>query len=155
MVVGDIFTIVGVYQVNPQSRQSTGVLQPFVVTAPFSSAGDGTGTIQIYPPIVPNGAFQTVDSTPVDGNAITPWGTAGYVSPQGLAFHRDAFTLACADLPLPEGVDKADRAADPEVGVSVRLVRQYDIMTDSWPTRVDVLYGWATLRAEIACRVAS
>lgn len=155
LVVGDIFTIANVNAVNLQSRQVTGALQQFVVTAAFSSAADGTGSIQIAPPITPAGSFQTVDSSPVDGAAITVLGAANTISPQGMAFHRDWITLACADLPLPGGVDMAARVADRQLGMSVRLVRAYNISTDQFPCRLDILYGWAPLRPEIACRVAS
>ena len=155
LVVGDTFTIATTNQVNPQSRQSTGQLQQFVVTANFSSAADGTGTISISPPITPSGAFQTTDSTPADGSTITVSGAASTQTPQGLAFHRDWVTLACADLPLPGGVDMAARVADRQLGMSIRLVRAYNITTDQFPCRLDILYGWAPLRPELACRVQS
>jgi hypothetical protein len=161
--VGDIIDFAGVFQVNPQSRQSTGVLQPFVVTADVTADGGGNITVAIYPSIVTSGAAQTVTTSVADGSAIRVFGTAqaglaaqaGKSTPQALAYHPDAFTLACADLPLPDGVDMASRAADKDVGLSVRMVRQYDIQTDKWPCRIDVLFGWATLRPELACRICS
>lgn len=153
--VGDIFTISGVNMVNPQSRQSTAALQQFVVTAAFSSAADGTGTISISPPITPSGAFQTVDASPSNGATITVLGAASTQSPQGLAFHKDWLTLACADLPLPGGVDMAARVSDRQLGMSIRLVRAYNISTDQFPCRLDILYGWAPLRPETAVRVCS
>jgi hypothetical protein len=153
--VGDIFTLSGVNMVNPQSRQGTGSLQQFTVTAPFSSDASGNGTVYFSPAIIPTGAFQTVDSTPVANATITVLGAANTVSPQGLAFHRDWITLACADLPLPGGVDMAARVADRQLGLSLRMVRAYNISTDQFPCRLDLLYGWATLRPELACRVVS
>lgn len=153
--LGDIFTIAGVMAVNPQSRQSTAALQQFVVTGAQVADGAGNITIPIAPPITPAGSFQTTDSSPADNAAITVLGAASTVSPQGMAFHRDWITLACADLPLPGGVDMAARVADRQLGMSVRLVRAYNISTDQFPCRLDILYGWAPLRPEIACRVAS
>ena len=79
----------------------------------------------------------------------------GIVSPQNIVMHRNAFTMAMADLELPEGVHFAGRASDKEIGLSMRVVRQYTINNDSIPTRVDVLYGWAPLYPELACRVAA
>jgi len=79
----------------------------------------------------------------------------GVVSPQNIVMHRNAFTMAMADLELPEGVHFAGRASDKEIGLSMRVVRQYTINNDSIPTRVDVLYGWAPLYPELACRVAA
>lgn len=154
--VGDIFTIAGVNMVNPQSRQSTGALQQFVVTAAFASDGAGNGNISIAPPLTPGQvAFATVDVSPADGAAITVLGAANTVSPQGLGFHKDWITLACADLPLPGGVDMAARVSDRQLGMSVRMVRAYNISTDQFPCRLDILYGWSPLRPELACRVVS
>lgn len=152
---GDIFTIAGVFQVNPQNRQNVGSLQDFVVKADASSDGAGNMTISIDPPITVSGAFQTVTASPANGAALTVFGAAGTVTPQGMAFHRDAFTLVTADLPMPRGVDMAARASDPDSGVSIRIVRQYDVVNDKFPCRLDVLYGWAALRPEMACRIAS
>lgn len=153
--IGDVFTITGVYAVNPQSRQNTGQLKQFVVTEDFSSDGAGAGTIQISPAIVPSGQFQNVTNSPDASAPITVLGAANTVSPQGLAFHKDAFTLVTADLPLPRGVDMAARMSDKQLGISIRLVRAYDINTDAFPCRLDVLCGWATLREELACRIAA
>lgn len=161
--LGDIIQIAGIFQVNPQNRQSTGVLQPFVVTADCDADSGGNITIPISPAIVPSGAYQNVSALAADNAVITVFGIGtanfstltGVTTPQALLFHPDAFTLACADLPLPEGVDMAARASDPDIGLSVRLIRAYDINTDKWPCRIDVLYGWAALRPELACRIAS
>lgn len=161
--VGDIVQFAGVFQINPQNRQSTGVLQPFVVTADCDSDSGGNITIPISPAIVPAGAYQNVSALAADNAIITVFGigTASFAgltavsTPQGMLFHPDAFTLACADLPLPGGVDNAARASDPDIGLSLRMIRQYSIMTDQWPCRVDVLFGVAALRPELACRICS
>lgn len=152
---GDVFTIAGVYQVNPQSRQSTGQLQQFVVTADVSSDGSGNASVPIYPSIVTSGGQQTVSASPADNAALTIVGAANALSPQGLAYHRDAFVLGCADLILPKGVDMAARAASKKLGLSVRMVRQYDINNDKMPCRLDILYGWKTVYPELACRIQS
>ena len=86
---------------------------------------------------------------------VTQFNSTGQVSPQNMLFHRTAFTLATADLELPEGVHFAGRASDKEIGLSLRVVRQYTINNDSIPTRLDVLYGWAPLYPELACRIAA
>ncbi|MFS7092787.1 P22 phage major capsid protein family protein, partial [Pseudomonas aeruginosa] len=82
---------------------------------------------------------------PANNAAISVFGAGGTVSPQSMAFHKDAFTLVTADLELPDGVHFAGRAADKQTGLSIRIVRQYTINNDSIPTRMDVLYGWASL----------
>jgi len=86
---------------------------------------------------------------------ITAFNNTGVTSPQNIMMHRNAYTLAVADLELPDGVHFAGRASDKEVGLSMRVVRQYTINNDSIPTRLDVLYGWAPLYPELACRVAA
>jgi hypothetical protein len=159
LVKGDTFTIAGVNQVNPQSRQSTAQLQQFVVTANVTADAGGLATIPIDPPIIPASPgpaqFATVDVSPAASAVITVTGAAGTQSPQGLAFHRDWITLACADLPLPGGVDMAARVSDRQLGMSIRLIRAYNISTDQFPCRLDILYGWAPLRPELAVRIQS
>lgn len=151
---GDVFTIANVYAVNPQSRLSTGQLRQFVVTADVSSDGAGNLTAAIAPAIASTGAFATVTAMPADNAAITVLGAANTVTPQHLAYHKNAFTLACADLLLPKGVDMAARISDKQLGLSARMVRQYDIVNDKFPCRFDVLWGWKALYPEMACRIA-
>lgn len=149
---GDVFTIAGVNSVNPQSREDTGVLQKFVVTAQVSDSS-GAKTISISPSITTSGAFKTVTASPADNAAITVIGSASASSRENLAFHRDAFVMGCADLQLPQGVDMAARVSDKQLGMSVRMVRAYDINNDKFPCRLDILYGWKTVYPELACRV--
>ena len=150
---GDVFTIADVNHVNPQSLASTASAQQFVATANGTSDGSGNLTVSISPSITTGTGFQTVDASPADNAAITMVGTEAKQSPQGLAFHKDAFTLAMADLPVPQGTDMAARVSDDQLGMSIRLIRDYDITTDKFPCRLDVLFGWAALRPELACRI--
>ena len=150
--VGDTFTIAGVYAVNPQNRQAYGSnrLRNFVIKSISGS------TVVVSPAIISGGQFQNVSIPSASATAaITFYNTSGTVSPQNIIMHRNAFTLAMADLELPEGVHFAGRASDKEIGLSMRVVRQYTINNDSIPTRIDVLYGWAPLSPELGCRVAS
>lgn len=157
--VGDVISFAGSYAVNPQSKQSTGSLRQFVVTQLFQSDVAGKGAVQVYPALTTTGPFQTVTASPADGAAVTIFGHASnyhdVVTPQGLAFHKDAFAFGCADLPLPGGVDMAARVTDDQLGMSMRLVRAYDINSDQFPCRIDVLGGWTTLYPELACRMVS
>ena len=156
--VGDTFTIAGVYAVNPQNRQAYGSnkLRNFVVKSAATIASGSSGTVTVSPAVITAGQFQnvTIPSTSASA-AITQFNSTGTVSPQNIIMHRNAFTLAVADLELPEGVHFAGRASDKEIGLSMRVVRQYTINNDSIPTRLDVLYGWAPLYPELACRVAA
>jgi len=151
--VGDVFTIAGVHKVNPITKQSTGILQQFVATAVGSSDGSGNMTLSISPPIITSGSTQTVDSSPIDTAALTFAASASTLTANNLLIHKNAFTLGCADLELPEGVHFAARAQDEESGLSIRIVRAYDINSDQIPCRLDILYGSAAFRPEWACRI--
>ena len=147
---GDVFTIAGVYAVNPQTRQSTGSLQQFVVTADVTATT--TGTLAISPAIyTADHALATVDSFPQATAVVTMLGSASTQYAQNLSYHKDAITLATADLLLPQGVDMASRQT--HNGISMRIVRQYDINNDRMPCRVDVLYGYAAIRPSMATRI--
>ena len=155
---GDVLQIANVYAVNPQNRQAYGSnkLRNFVVTAPVTISSSGTASVTVSPAIITAGQFQNVSVSATSSTAVvTPFNNTGTVSPQNIVMHRNAFTLAVADLELPEGVHFAGRASDKEIGLSMRVVRQYTINNDSIPTRLDVLYGWAPLYPELACRVAA
>lgn len=152
---GDTFTIAGVFGVNPQNRQSTGVLRQFTVAAAATADGAGNATVSIFPPIntaASNQQYQTVSAGPANGAAVT-WDIAASTSyVANLAYHKDAFTLATADL---EDVSQfgAWGARRNYKGISMRIARQYAIGTDTVPVRIDVLYGYAAIYPELACRI--
>lgn len=158
---GDIFTLGGVYAVNPVSYASTGQLQQFVVTATTTSVGVNIAALPISPSIITSGQLQTVTASPADNAVVTVLGTtnpaggtlAATVSSQSLVYHPDAFALVMSDLHRPTSGAEATVVRSKELGISIRMVQQYQIGTDSEPTRLDILYGWATLRPTLACRV--
>ena len=148
--VGDVFTIAGVFAVNPQTRQTTGSLQQFTVTA--AATGSSTATLSISPALyTATNALATVNAFPQASAVVTMLGSAATAYPQNLIYHKDAITLATADLLLPQGVDMASRQV--HNGISLRIVRQYDINNDRMPCRIDVLYGFAAIRPVTAVRV--
>ena len=157
---GDIFTIAGVYSVNPLSYQSTGRLQQFALT---SDMADSTGdmTIPITPSIIPSGALQTVSNSPAANAVITVLGatsaTAGTLattlSPQGMLFHGDAFAFVMADLVQPGAGARSTTVRSKQWGIAIRMVEQYQIATDQNPSRLDILIGAATVQARLACRI--
>lgn len=151
--VGDVFTIAGVFAVNPKSRASTGSLQNFVVTSAVNSDGSGNATIGIYPPITTTGAYQTVSNSPANGAAITVKGTASTQYAQNLGFVRDAFGLVTVPLELPEGVDF--KARQEYKGISMAIIRAFDIQNYVFPCRIDILYGTTTYYPELAVRLTN
>jgi hypothetical protein len=153
LTAGTVFTIPGVFAVNPQNRQSTGSLANFVITDAVTGTGSAQN-ISIFPTPVFSGQFQNVTSTSgaiPAANASVISGSDGASYPNAIAFHKDAFALGTADLLLPQGVDMAGRSSAD--GLSIRLVRQYDINSDQLPCRLDILYGWSTIYPELACRI--
>ncbi|HXA24014.1 MAG TPA: P22 phage major capsid protein family protein [Acetobacteraceae bacterium] len=148
--IGDVFTVAGVFRVHPETKASTGVLQQFVN---LSTNAGGAATWTISPTPVASGALQNVSVLPANGNAITFAGTASTASGISLAYHPDFATFASADLEMPRGVDMASRAQ--QDGISIRLVRQYDINNDFLPTRLDVLWGISVIRPQLAVRLAA
>ena len=149
---GDVFTVAGVFAVNPQTRESTGSLQQFVVTSDVVANAGGEATVEISPSIYTSAnALATVNSFPQNNAVVTFLGSANTGYAQNLVYHRDAITFATADLLLPQGVDLASRQV--HNGISMRVVRQYDINNDRMPCRIDVLYGFNVIRPEMAVRL--
>lgn len=154
--IGDIITIDGVFQVNRITKQTTGKLRQFVVTANVSA---GATSIPIYPAIVPAVGgqpvqYQTVTASPASGAAVNPaLGLAASTKyTKNFVYAPEAVTLATADLEMPKNVHEAAR--EQFDGVSMRMVTDYFIGTDQLITRLDVLYGYLWIRPEWACVVA-
>ncbi len=146
---GDVFTIADVFRVHPETKVSTGILQQFAVTEDYAG---GEGDLKIAPSIVASGVTQNVNAAAQNNKALTKVGGASATHGVSVAYHEDAFTFATADLVMPRGVDFAARLVFD--GVSMRIVRDYDINNDNLPCRIDVLYGYKTIRPEFACRLA-
>jgi hypothetical protein len=152
---GDIIEIQNVFDVHPETKQSTGILKRFVVTADFPAA---EGDFAISPSITATGGRQNVSAAAADGAIVykreSDRSTAIAANADytvSLAYHADAFTFATADLIMPKGVDWSAREVMD--GISMRVVRQYDINNDRFPCRIDVLYGYKTIRPQLACRL--
>ncbi len=148
-LIGDVITIAGVNSVHPETKADTGNLQQFVITA---DSGASATSLAISPSIVVSGSTQNVSGYPTDNGAITKVGAgASETLNTSMLFHKDAFALATADLIMPKGVDFAAR--ENFEGISLRIVRNYDITNDKFPCRLDVLYGYKAIRPQLACRI--
>lgn len=147
---GDVFTVAGCYRVHPETKASTAVLQQFVVTADYTG---GAGSVSFSPAVYTSGGRQNVVAAGMANSAaIVKVGAGASELLNGdLVFHKNAFAFATADLLLPGGVDFAAREVMD--GISMRAVRAYDINNDLFPTRLDVMYGYKTLRAQLAARL--
>ena len=152
VLVGDVFTIANVFSVNPQTRESTGSLQQFVVTAANTASSGAWTSIAVSPAMyTSSNALATINAFPADNAAVTFVGAASTAYPQNLVYQKNAITFATADLLLPQGVDMASRQV--HNGISLRVVRQYDINNDRMPCRIDVLYGYSVIRPPMAVRI--
>ena len=160
---GDVFTVAGVFEVNPQNYSSTGRLQQFVVTETTTDSG-GTMTIPIAPPIIPSGTLQTVTASPAANAIILVLGSTqvpatgtgpmtASASPQSLIFHPEAFIFAMADLDADLPGAEVSRVSDNELNVSLRYTRQYQIGSDQKASRIDCLYGFKEFRPDWAVRI--
>jgi hypothetical protein len=147
---GDVFTIADCFAVNPQTRETTGSLFQFVALVDATAVA-GTWTVTVAPMYSAAHALATVNVLPATSKTVTFVGAASTAYAQNLVYHKDAITFATADLLLPQGVDMAARAV--HNGISLRVVRQYDINNDRLPCRIDVLYGFSTIRPQMACRI--
>lgn len=150
---GDIITLASVNGVNRVTKQSTGTLRQFVVTADVATAAT---SIPIYPAIVPpvNGQpaqYQTVTASPANSATILLVANASATYRQNFIYAKQAVTMVTADLEMPPNVKGAREQMD---GVSMRAVTQYVIGTDQTADRIDVLFGWLFVRPEWACVVA-
>ena len=165
VIQGDVVQVADVYAVNPQNYRSTGRLQDFLVTANAADAGaDMTIPVSVWGEALQStGPNQNISALPADNAAITVYGSgtgslaaiSSIASPQGIAFHPDFATLVSADLYMPKGVDMSSRKSDRQLGFSMRYIRDYDGLTDQLISRFDILFGWALLRSELVCRIAT
>ncbi len=151
--VGDVISIAGVNNVNPKNRVSTGSLANFVITAAANSDSGGNSTLQISPAITTTGAYQNVSGSPANLAPITVKGSANTAYAQNIGFVKDAFGLVLVPMELPDGVDF--RARETVKGLSMRIVRAWDVNNDVFPARMDILYGTSTFYQELGVRLTN
>lgn len=153
---GDVFTIAGVYAVNPVPNDSGSktvmpYLQQFTVLADTNSDASGNATLTISPPIITTGPQQTCSAAPADNAAITVLGTASTAYPQNMAFHKNAFALVTVPLQMPDGA--SFKASENYKGLSIRVIKDYDINSDAEIIRLDILYGVKAIYPDLAVRL--
>lgn len=148
---GDIFTVAGVYAVNPETKTTYSSLQQFVVTEATASDGSEAATVTVSPTPYFSGPKQNISAQITSGDVVT-WSTAASaVDDANLAYNPMAFTFATAPLYLPKGLDMAAR--EEMDGLSIRLIRDYNSTDDLLVTRLDVIYGYVAQRPEWAVRI--
>jgi hypothetical protein len=149
---GDVFTIAGVFDVNPVTKATLPHLKMFVVKADAASDAAGNATLTISPPIITSGAFQTVSAVPADNAAMTFFGAAGTGYAQNLVFHKNAFALVVVPLVKPPGA--VDVSRETYKNINARVIPVYDGTNDKSAWRLDILYGVKTVDPRLAVRLS-
>lgn len=149
---GDVFTIDDVYAVNPVSGETLDYLQEFAVVSDANSDGSGNVTLTITPAIIVSGAYKTCSAAPANNAPLNFKGTAAVGYNQSLVFHKNAFALVTVPIEMPDGVTW--KARQSYKGLSVRVVKDYDIDTDEDIIRLDILYGTKAIYPELATRLS-
>ena len=144
---GDVFTIAGVFEVHPETKVTLGSLRQFTVLADAT----GAGTLTVSPAIIASGPYQNCSNGAANDQALTFVGAASTAYNQSLLFQKGFACFATADLVMPTGIDFSSRQVFD--GISMRMVRDYDIVKDRFLTRLDVLYGYKVLRPQLATKV--
>lgn len=152
---GTVFTVDGVYAVNPQTKRQYDHLQQFVVTADATADGSGYATLSVSPAMYTTGADQNISGFPTDGDAITPVGSASTAYVQNLAYHKDAFRLATAPLIMPKSSSVQFAGQYRQNGMNVAVIYDWDNLQRRMVLRLDILGALAAPRPEWACRVTA
>ena len=156
---GDVIQFAGSFAINPLSHRAKASLKDFVVTANTTSTAGGVLTTPIKPDLIVSGPWATCSASPANNAAVTTFGHASSYAavstPQGLIYHKDAFALVMADLVLPRGLWVSERISNARLGISIRMLKDHDVVNDVSPARLDTAHGWATVRHELACRVCA
>jgi hypothetical protein len=163
---GEVFTFYpsggaasGVLAVHPETKTAYNYLQQFVVTQTVTIGA--SGTLNFAPAVNFNAdGYQNVSRQPLTTDYVqfatgTPPAVGGSGAASGsyqqlLAFHKDAFAFVTADLPVFDGQPFMARKTIDKL--SMRIWKFVDGVNDTENTRIDVLYGYQTLRPQLACR---
>jgi hypothetical protein len=159
---GDILTQAACFAVNPVSGDTLSDLRQFTILNDTTTDGAGKCTVNIYPPIAlvgdpakPN-PYATCSATMADAAVLLLFAAAtstSILTPQSLAFHKEAYAWACVPMVLPQAVEMAKRSTDKTTGISIRTISQYDGVNDIFFTRADIMYGWVAPRKDWGCRI--
>ena len=143
--VGDTFTIAGVKAVHPETKAAFAHDKQFVVTAA------GTTTLTFLPAFQTTGAKQNINEFPSTSDVVSLYAADNIVYQSNLMYHKDAFTFVTADLPIMDDSIRCVRRV--QDGLSIRCWQGSDIRNDELLLRLDILYGFKTLKPEWACRM--
>jgi P22 coat protein - gene protein 5 len=157
---GDKFAIAAVLPVNPMTRRTFGTATKTWTVTANTTAAASAATVSFSPEMYgPGSPHQNVDALPVAAAALTLWpGTTspnGKVGTVGVVLHRNAFALVGVELEEPKGssVELVSQKRDPDSGMAVRFIRQFDGRASKMINRFDVCIGRGTFYND-SCAVA-
>ena len=164
LVRGDRFTIAGVYEINPITKQRTGRLQVFSVISDGGMAGaadtvtisptmnNGTGTsLDGEGSSITTSMDQNVDGIAAVGAAIIVIGDAGGMYRENFIMHRDAIALAMVFLDLPAS-GHGSRASDAQTGLNISVSEYFNGDQNENAMRMDILFGTKMVRPDLIFR---
>lgn len=153
---GTVFTIAGVYSVHPQTKVSTGKLKQFShVGATVTADASGYATLTLNEPIYSSasGSLQNVSALHADEASLVFVGAASTTYKQSLMFHKKAFRVCSVPLVMPTNAEISEQVT--EQGISLALIRDFDVKTRKMITRLDWLGTIVAVRPSHACRVTN
>ena len=153
VAAGEVFTLAGVFAVNPRTKAVMPYLMQFTAINAATADGTGAATLTIANPIITSGAFQNVSAGPANAAVLTWLGSAGQTYLANAAFHKQAITLVSAKMIMPY-VGEASYATDPNTGITLRYWRYSDGNSDTHSHRWDVLYGVANVDRRLGTRIS-
>lgn len=160
---GDSFSIAGVYSMNFANRESTGLLQNFVVQADATANSSGVLTVTVQPRVVSSAStslysqYISVSSLPVTNQIVTIL-TAGaanaQASFQNCMWHKNAIAMVTAPLQPPIGGAKSYSVGGGSVSpIQLRATMFYDIASKTNKLSVDALFGFKVVSPWFASRL--
>lgn len=156
---GDKIGIAGVLPVNRATRRTFGT-DTMVVTATADVTFSGsTATLSFSPALYgPGSKHQNVDSLPAASAALTLWpGTTspnGKVGVVGIAFNKLAFAAVSRKLDEPKNLQLVGQKRDPDSGIYIRVIRDWDSRASKWINRFDCWLGYGSFyNAEAAVAI--
>lgn len=150
---GEVFTLAGVFAVNPRTKATLDFLLQYVVLVDAVANGAGQVTLTIANPIITSGAYQTASAAPADNAVVTWLGSAATAYRQNAMFHKAAIQLVSAKLVRPRTGEYA-YATDKETGISIRYWQTSDGTNDTHLHRWDVLFGVTNVDRRLGTRIS-
>lgn len=150
---GEVFTIAGVYAINPRTKAPQSFLYQMTVLADATADGTGNVTLTIQNPMIVGGAYATVDAAPADNALLTFMGSPSTSYRQNAVFHKSALQLTFAKLVMPRS-GRAAYSTDPNTGITIRYWETSDGTNDTHLHRWDILFGVTNVDSRLGTRMS-